>query len=105
MKTTAKATKQPKVKSANGKAAKVKVEKPEAEVETSDRLPSNLDELKESKGGLVTFLFLAGRDRDGIAKELKAAFKVSDEQALKITRRITGRARFFQRALELTAGK
>ena len=63
------------------------------------------EELKASKGGLVTFLFLAGRDRDGIAKELKAAFKVSDEQALKITRRITGRARFFKRALELTAAK
>jgi len=48
---------------------------------------------------------VAGRDKDGIASELKAAFKVSDEQALKITRRITGRARFFKRALELTAAK
>jgi hypothetical protein len=100
MKTT---TKQPKTKPANGKTAKAKVKKPEPE--TGDRLPSSVDELKASKGGLVTFLFLAGRDRDGIAKELKAAFKVSDEQALKITRRITGRARFFQRALELTAAK
>ena len=101
MKTTAK---EPKTKTKNGKRGKpAKAAKPEPE--TSDRLPSSVDELKASKGGLVTFLFLAGRDRDGIAKELKAAFKLSDEQALKITRRITGRARFFQRALELTAGK
>jgi len=104
MKTTAKATKEPKAKTkpANGKRAKTaKAKKPE----TGDRLPSSVDELKGSKGGLVTFLFLAGRDRDGIASELKAAFKLSDEQALKITRRITGRARFFKRALELTAAK
>jgi hypothetical protein len=59
------------------------------------------EELKASKGGLVTFLFFAGRDRDGIAKELKAAFKVNDEQALKIT----GRARFYKQALELTTAK
>jgi hypothetical protein len=101
-----KATKEPKAKTANGKRpAAPKVEKPEAEVETSDRLPSSIEELKASKGGLVTFLFLSGRDKEGIAKELKDAFKVSDEQAVKITRRITGRARFFQRALQLTAAK
>jgi hypothetical protein len=106
MKSTGKATKEPKAKAPNGKhPAAPKVEKPEAEVEISDRLPSSVEELKESKGGLVTFLFLSGRDKEGIAKELKDAFKVSDEQALKITRRITGRARFFQRALELTAAK
>ena len=101
MKTTAKQPKA-KAKPANGKRAKAaKAEKPE----TGDRLPSSVDELKGSKGGLVAFLFLAGRDRDGIASELKAAFKLSDEQALKITRRITGRARFFKRALELTTAK
>jgi hypothetical protein len=106
MKSTAKATKQPKAKATNGRrSAAPKVEKPEADTETSDRLPSSLEELKATKGGLVSFLFLSGKDKEVIANELKAAFKLSDVQALKITRRITGRARFFQRALELTATK
>jgi hypothetical protein len=33
------------------------------------------------------------------------AFKLTDAQAAKIVRRITGRARFFQRVAELMAAK
>jgi hypothetical protein len=73
--------------------------------EPVDRLPSNLDELKDSKSGLVAYLFLSGKDKDAIAAELKAAFKLPEAQAVKITRRITGRARFFQRVGELMAAK
>jgi hypothetical protein len=103
MKSTAKATKQPKAKATNGRRnAAPKVEKPEADTETSDRLPSSLEELKATKGGLVSFLFLSGKDKEEIAKELRAAFKLTEVQALKVTRRMTGRARFFQRALNLT---
>ncbi len=76
-----------------------------ADSEPVDRLPSNLEELKETKSGLVSFLFLSGKDSAEIAKELKAAFKLPDEQAVKIVRRITGRARFFQRAFELVKAK
>jgi len=95
-----------KAKPANGKSkAAPKVETPEADVESSDRLPTSLADLKASKGGLVTFLFLSGKEKEDIAKELQAAFNVSDIQALKITRRITGRSRFFQRAWELTFGQ
>jgi hypothetical protein len=45
------------------------------------------------------------KDKDAIATELKAAFKLPEAQAVKITRRITGRARFFQRVGELMAAK
>jgi len=76
-----------------------------ADAEPTDRLPTTVEELKESKSGLVSFLFLSGRDKEDIAKELKAAFKLTDGQAAKIVRRITGRARFFQRALALVAAK
>ena len=48
---------------------------------------------------------MSGKDQDDIAKELKAAFKLTDGQAAKIVRRITGRARFFQRAFALMAAK
>ena len=89
---TAKAKKQP--------AAKV-----EKEEEPADRLPTTVEELKESKSGLVTFLFLSGREKEDIAKELQAAFKLADAQAVKIVRRITGRARFFRRAFDLLAAK
>jgi hypothetical protein len=99
MKNTTKATKEKKTKPAKAKrAAKTKNE-------TSDRLPSTVEELKASKGGLVSFLFLSGKVKDDIAKELKAAFKLTETQAVKITRRITGRARFFQRAVSLTSAK
>lgn len=81
-----------------------KVEK-DTESEPADRMPTTVAELKESKSGLVTFLFLSGKDKDEIAKELKAAFKLTDSQAVKIVRRITGRARFFRRAFDLMAAK
>lgn len=69
--------------------------------ETGDRLPTSVKELKETKGGLVASLYLAGRSRDFIAKELKLAFKVSEAQSVKITRRIVGRVRLYQRIFEL----
>ena len=73
--------------------------------EPADRLPSTLDELKAGKAGLATYLFLSGKGKDEIAGDLKSAFKLSDTQAVKVTRRIVGRARFFQRALSLVTGK
>lgn len=92
-----------KSKPANGKSKPApKSEKSDADAEPSDRLSGSIDELKESKSGLATYLFLTGKDKETIATELKAAFKLPDAQAVKITRRMTGRARFFQRALELT---
>ena len=84
---------------------KAKASKADADTEPADRLPTELDELKETKSGLVTSLFLSGKDKDEIAKELKTAFKLTDGQAAKIVRRITGRARFFQRAFALMAAK
>jgi hypothetical protein len=90
-------------------AVKAKEPKPAKTAKTGgeavDRLPATVDELKASKGGLVCFLFLAGKDKPEIAKELKAAFNLSDTQAVKIIRRITGRARFFRRVFELMAAK
>ena len=83
----------------------VKTAKADADAEPVDRLPATVEELKESKSGLVTYLFLSGRDKEYIAKELKAAFKLTDSQAAKIVRRITGRARLFQRAFALMAAK
>jgi hypothetical protein len=74
-------------------------------VEPADRLPATVEELKASKSGLVAYLFLSGKGKDEIATELKAAFKLPDTQAAKIVRRITGRARFFQRALSLVTAK
>jgi len=68
-------------------------------------MPTTVAELKESKSGLVTFLFLSGKDKDAIAKEIAATFKLADAQAVKIVRRITGRARFFRRAFDLMAAK
>ncbi len=98
----------------NGKAKTPKARKESApmaeakadtESEPVDRLPTTIAELKESKSGLVTFLFLSGRDKDEIAKELQATFKLAESQAVKIVRRITGRARFFRRAFDLMAAK
>jgi len=86
------------------KAPAPKVEK-ETDTEPVDRLPTTVAELKESKSGLVTFLFLSGREKDEIAKELQATFKLAEAQAVKIVRRITGRARFFRRAFDLMAAK
>ena len=116
MKSNAEATKDqatkdqtPKAKAPKAKrepAAKVaKAVKADADAEPVDRLPTTVEELKESKSGLVSFLFLSGRVKEDIAKELKAAFKLTDSQAAKIVRRITGRARFFQRAFALVPAK
>ena len=93
-------TKAPKAK----REPAAKVEK-DTDSEPADRLPTSVEELKATKGGLVAFLFLSGKDKDGIAQELKAAFKLPDAQAVKIVRRITGRVRFFRRAFELMAAK
>ena len=89
-----------------------KVEKPACaaaaagrDEEPADRLPTSVEELKESKSGFVTFLFLSGKEKDTIAKELATACKLAEAQAVKIVRRITGRARFFRRAFELMAAK
>jgi len=101
----------PKEAAAKAKVPKAKREpaakapKADADAEPADRLPGTVEELKESKSGLVTFLFLSGKDKEDIAKELKAAFKLTDGQAAKIVRRITGRARFFQRAFALMHAK
>jgi len=110
--TEAKREQTPKEKAPKAKAPKAKREpatkagtKADADSETTDRLPGNVEELKATKGGLVSFLFLSGKDGEEIAKELKAAFNLTDVQAVKIVRRITGRVRFFQRAFELMATK
>jgi hypothetical protein len=73
--------------------------------ETAGLLPTTIDELKATKGGLVCYLFFSGKDKGEIAKEFKAAFNVSDAQAAKIIRRITGRVRFYRRVIELMAVK
>jgi len=75
--------------------------KGETEAEPTDRLPTTLEELRQTKGGLAASLFLEGKDQAAIAKELAEVFKVVDAQALKITRRITGRVRLYQRVFEL----
>jgi hypothetical protein len=79
--------------------------KAKVEGESADRLPVTIDELKASKSGLVCYLFLSGKDKPEITKELKAAFDLNDTQADKITRRITGRVRFFRRVFELMTAK
>ncbi len=87
-------------------AAKVeKAAKADTDAEPVDRLPASVEELKESKSGLVTYLFLSGKAKEDIAKELQATFKVAEAQAAKIVRRITGRARLFQRSFALTETK
>lgn len=72
----------------------------DADGETTDRLPTTLRELKKTKGSFVATLYLAGKDKDGIARELKASFKRSDTQAVKIKRRIAGRVRLYHRIFE-----
>jgi hypothetical protein len=91
------------------KAAKatkaVKPAKADADGESTDRLPTNLEELKATKGGFVAHLFLTGKDKDAIAKDLAAAFKLGEAQAAKIVRRITGRVRLYSRVFELVPAK
>jgi hypothetical protein len=95
-------------------AAPAKVEKPakaakaaksDADGEATDRLPTTLAELKETKGGFVAYQFLTGKDRDAIAKDLGAAFELGEAQAAKIVRRITGRVRLYARVFELVPFK
>jgi hypothetical protein len=103
-----KATKVPTPKVEPPQAVKAKEPKPakgKVKGESSDRLPATIEEMKASKGGLVCYLFLSGKDKAETAKELKAAFNLSDAQAAKITRRITGRVRFYRRVFELMAVK
>ena len=95
--TTAPATEQP------AKAAKST--KSDTDGEATDRLPTTLNELKETKGGFVAFHFLTGKDKDAIAKDLAAAFKLAEPQATKIVRRITGRVRLYARVFELVLSK
>ncbi len=78
-----------------------KAPKADIDPEPTDRLPSTLPELRQTKGGLAACLFLEGKDPATIAKELAATFKVAEVQAMKITRRITGRVRLYQRVFEL----
>ncbi len=105
---TAKTQPQAPAPAAKVKAPKAKKEpavKVEKDEEPADRLPTSVEELKETKGGLVTYLFLSGKDKDAITKELAATFKLPEAQAVKIVRRITGRARFFRRTFDLVAAK
>ncbi|MCL4181734.1 MAG: hypothetical protein KJ072_28865 [Verrucomicrobia bacterium] len=105
MKNNTETKKTPKAKATKIEAAPKAAKVQKKAKEPTDRLPSNLDELKAGKAGLATYLFLSGKGKDEIAGELKSAFKLSDTQAAKITRRVLGRARFFQRALSLVTAK
>ncbi len=82
-----------------------KAAKADKEEEPADRLPTTIEELKETKSGLVAWMHVAGKESDEIAKAVKDTFKVSESQAVKIVRRIAGRARFFRRVFDLTAAK
>ena len=82
-----------------------KAAKSDADVDATDRLPTTLDELKETKGGFVAFHFLTGKDKDAIAKDLAASFKLTEPQAAKIVRRINGRVRLYARVFELVPAK
>ena len=83
----------------------IKETKVESETEPVDRLPTSLEELKASKGGFVAYNFITGQDKDAIAKDLAAAFKLTEPQAAKIVRRITGRVRLYARVFELVSAK
>jgi hypothetical protein len=109
MKTNTEAKKEQAPKSKTPKAKSEAAPKPAKAAkpakEPADRLPTTIDDLKDGKAGLATYLLLTGKGKDEIAGEVKEAFKVSDTQAAKIVRRIDGRLRFFQRALALVAAK
>ena len=107
MKTSAKTKKQTKAKTPNGKRGKAaKAKKPETE--TSDRLPSSVDELKASKSGLVTSLFLSGRDKEIFElrtvadepmtlQEIGDMYGITRERARQIERRMMDRLRDYLR--------
>jgi len=44
-----------------------------------------------TEGGLVCYLFLSGKEKTDIAKELKTALGLGDNQAVKIVRQMSGR--------------
>lgn len=92
--------KAPKSAKAKKPAKTAKADK-EADGEASDRLPTTLAELKEGKGGLVSYLYLTGIDRDAIVAKVREAFKVTEAQAFKIARRHIGRTRLYVRILEV----
>ena len=102
--TEAPKAKQPKAKRA-AKTKTAKKAKKDKQAGPADRLPSTLDELKATKGGLVCYLFFSGKEKAEITTELQAAFKLGEAQAAKIVRRITGRARLFQRVFQLMVAK
>lgn len=52
--------------------------KSDTDGEATDRLPTTLDELRETNGGFVAFHFLTGKDKDSNAKDLAAAFKLAE---------------------------
>ena len=66
---------------------------------------STVDEPNETEGGFVAFHFLTGKDKDAIAKHLASAFKLDQAHATKITRRIAGRVRLYQRMFELISAE
>ncbi|MCZ7636889.1 MAG: hypothetical protein M5U12_13085 [Verrucomicrobia bacterium] len=72
----------PKADKAEKVAKKSKAEA-DADAETGDRLPGNLEELKATKGGLVSFLFLErerqGGHRRGAEERLQARGRASGE--------------------------
>ena len=82
-----------------------KPSKSDTDGKTSDRLPTTLDELKETKGGFVAFHFLTGKDKDAIAKDLTASFKLAEPQTAKIARRIIGCACLYAPVFELVPAK
>ena len=56
-----------------------------------------------AKGAKV--LIILGKDKDAIAKDLAASFKLTEPQAANIVRRITGRVRLYARVFELVPSK
>lgn len=104
--TTTEAPKAKRVKSKQAAKPKTaKKAKKDKKAGAPDRLPSTLDELKATKGGLICYLFFSGKEKAEIVTELQTAFKLGEAQAAKIVRRITGWARLFQRVFELMAAK
>lgn len=98
---TAPATPEPeaKPKKATRKAKKERKAKP------ADRLPTSIEELKQTKSGLISYLLFSGKEKAEIVAEVQAAFRLGEAQAVKIVRRVSGRARLFQRVFQLMAAK
>ena len=89
-----------------GKCARAsKATKSDSDGEATDRLPTTLDDLEETKGGFVAFHFLTGKDKDAIAQDLAASFMLTEPQVAKIVRRITGRVRLHARVFDLVPAR